>query len=59
MQEITHRVEKTALHVGLYINVAKTKVMPVSNEYNTSGVIIVEGNPTEYMEEFCLSLIHI
>ena len=53
MQEITHRVEKTASHVGLYINAAKTKVMPVSNEYNTSGDILVESNPIEFVEEFC------
>jgi len=26
--------------------------MPVSNEYNTSGDILVEGNPIEYVEEF-------
>jgi len=53
MQEITHGIEKIASHVGLYINVAETKVMPVSNEYNTSGDILVEGNLTEYVEEFC------
>jgi len=53
MQEITHRVEKSASHVGLYIDAAKTKAMPVSSEYNTSGDILVDGNPIEYVEEFC------
>jgi len=53
MQEITHRVEKTALHVGLYINAAKTKLMPVSNKYNTSEDILVEGDPIKYVEKFC------
>ena len=27
--------------------------MPVSSEYNTSGDILVDGNPIEYVEEFC------
>ena len=39
--------------MGLYINAAKTKAMPVSSEYNTSGDILVDGNPIEYVEEFC------
>ena len=51
MQKLTCRVEEEAKMMGLQINVQKTKLLKVGRG-NSTGTILVGGNPVEELEEF-------